>query len=139
MICLLVTPKLNIFTILQEIFFINISQLVLHSDEGENKRIYLARKRQLLLSICFLPIYVMSTVFRLLTFVLLFTYLNVWAFCPMMISWILNISNIHLKKPNIYLKNHRHVYNNAHRILVATSAVFIPIFIRDIRSGTRFL
>ena len=122
--------------ILQEIFFINISQLVSCSDERENKRIYLAKQRQLLLSICFLPIYLMSTVFRLLTFVLLFTYLNVWAFCPMMISWILNVSNIHLKKPNIYSKNHRHGYYNAQKILVATSAVFIPIFIRDIPSST---
>ena len=135
MIFLLVTTKLNVFTILQEIFFINISQLVSYNVEGENKRIYLARKRQLLLTICFLPIYLMTTVFRLLTFVLLFTYLNVWAFCPMMVSWILNVSNIHLNKPNIYSKNHRHGYNNAQKILVATSAVFIPIFIRDIPSS----
>ena len=126
------------FMILQEIFFINISQLGSYSDERENKRIYLARKRQLLFTICFLPIYMMSTVFRLLTFVLLFTYLNVWAFCPMMISWILNVSNIHLKKPNTHSNNQQRGYNNAQKILVATSAVFIPIFIRDIQSSKRF-
>ena len=135
MICLFVTSKLNMFTILQEIFFINISQLVSNSDEREKKRIYLAKQRQFQLSICFLPIYLMSAVFRLLTFILLFTYLNVWAFCPMMVSWILNVSNIHLKKPNIYLKNQQHSYINAQKILVATSAVFIPIFIRDIQSS----
>ena len=126
----------NIYIILQEVFFVNINQLIPCSEGWEMRRIKSTMKLQIFWSICFLPIYLASTIFRLLTFILLFTYLNIWAFCPMMISWILNVSNLHLKKSNVITKNSDQGFKNAQNILVATSAIFIPIFLTDKTLGT---
>ena len=78
--------------------------------------------------------------FRILTFVLLFTYLNVWAFCPMILSWILNLAYTQRTRKCYDKANIEFATNQKPKILLAaTTAVFIPLCIVDHPSGKKFL
>ena len=76
---------------------------------------------------CFLPLYMVSAVFRITTFILLLTYLNVWAFLPMIVSLILNICSVQFSQTTLEKKSNRSNGCISKNLVAATAAVFIPI------------
>ena len=68
-----------------------------------------------------------SAVFRITTFILLLTYLNVWAFFPMIVSLILNICSVQFTQTTLEKKSNRSDGCISKNLVAATAAVFIPI------------
>ena len=114
---------------------VNIRSLLQSTNANVSEIKTLSTKEKIGLFICFLPIYIVSTLFRITTFVLLFTYLNVWAFCPMIISWILNIAYAKRTRIDPEKGNTEYAQKNSRNLLAATAAVFIPNGLVDFFTG----
>ena len=113
--------------------------LFLRATEDGNGSSVTSTQQKIILFICFLPIYVVSAFFRITTFVMLFTYLNVWTFCPMIMSWILNISSVRLTKTTCNTTNSTFAYKHTNSLLAATIGVFIPICVIEPAEGKKML
>ena len=115
------------FYFLKEIIFVNTSYLFPRVQEDRSNRGITSTHHKIIILACFLPIYIVSALFRITTFVILFTYLNVWAFCPMIISWILNISSVQRTKTTSNTRSSNMSSNYTSSLLNATLSVFIPL------------
>ena len=116
------------YILFQEIVFINFRYLVSTINHiNENKKIKVLNKEMIFLVMCFLPLYMVSAVFRITTFILLLTYLNVWAFFPMIVSLILNICSVQFTQTTLEKKSNRSDGCISKNLVAATAAVFIPI------------
>ena len=119
----------------KEILFINSTFLFSKDKQDPSGFSYKTTQEKMIVLLCFLPLYIMSVFFRVTTFVALFTYLNVWAFGPMIVSWVLNIASFNLAKQEHISPDHTIPHQHASSFLVATVGVFIPLCFTETPSG----
>ena len=117
----------------------NIDHILRPINTDAKKKHAFSTKDRFVLILSFLPLYIVSTVFRITTFVLLFTYLNVWTFCPMILSWILNLAYAQRRRKCYEKRDIEFAHQKPKFLLAATTAVFIPLCIVHLPSGKKFL
>ena len=129
-------PYIYTFYYRQEILSINIHHVISALNHlAETKYIKVSVKEKIFLLLCLLPLYMASAVFRITTFIILLTYLNVWAFLPMVISLILNICCMQFTKTTSEKRDSRCDGCISKSFVAAIAAVFIPIGIMEPFSG----
>ena len=119
----------------KEILFVNFTFLFSKNNQDGDGLSCTTTQEKIIVLLCFLPLYIISVFFRITTFVVLFTYLNVWAFGPMIVSWVLNIASFNLAKQEHVPTSGAITYQHTSSFLVATVGVFIPLCFMETLSG----